>query len=166
MVLAGVLAAVAIRPNWLVAYLGVPVALLGVFYLGVSKVALGFYYYAFTPFLVALAVIGYAQLLKVGPKLTTGIVVLAACVAVVVPSAQMSRNTWLVRPSGVAQVPAVLDAHGVGPHEKVLFIGVRPSNFRPYLAGRGTTELDRGPFAAIVEGTDPRELDRTTPCTT
>lgn len=86
-------------------------------------------------------------------------VVVAACVAVVVPSAQMSRSTWLARPSGVAQVPAVLDAHGIGPREKVLFIGVRPSNFRPYRAGRGTTELDRGPFAAVVEGKDPRELD-------
>ena len=158
-VVVGVLAAVALRPNLLVAYLGVPVVLLGVFYLGISKVALGFYYYAFTPFLVALAVIGYAQLLKVGPTLATRIVVLAACVAVVVPSAQMSHSTWVARPSGVALVPAVLDAHGVGSREKVLFIGVRPSNIRPYLAGRGTTEVSRGPFAAIVEGTDPRELD-------
>ena len=152
----GVIAALIIRPDRLVAYLGTVVILLGIFYVGISNVALGGYYYVFLPFLIALCVIGYSRLFEVLPSVVTATVALAAIVAVAVPSTSLSHRIWEVRPSAISRVPAILEAHGVGAQEKVLLVGCTSSTYVPYMNGRGTSKLNRGPFAAAVEGRDPR----------
>ena len=155
-VAAGVIAALVIHPDRLVAYLGIVVILLAIFYMGVSKVALGGYYYAFMPFLIALCGIGYGRLSEVRPRVVTATVTLVAFVAAATPSVNLSRTIWEVEPSGIARVPAVLETHGIGAKEKVLFVGCPSSVYHPYMDGRGTSDLKRGPFAAVVQGKDPR----------
>ncbi len=97
-IVVGVIAALLIHPDRLVAYLAVVVILLAIFYLGISKVALGGYYYAFMPFLIALCAIGYGRLLEVRPRAVTAALTIVALVAVAAPSLALSRHIWWLGP--------------------------------------------------------------------
>lgn len=150
--LVGLLAAVTVRPGRLVVYLGTALACLAVFYLGIAKIALSTYYFPFLPLLVLLSAIGYAQLARrwrwtVALGLVAALVTAVAAVGV---SAQVAQE----RPRGIALVERRLDAWGVEP-DHVLFQSYGPFGFGPYFP-EGTMDTRKGPFTAIVVGSDRR----------
>lgn len=151
----GLVAALAIRPDRLVAYLGTALALLVVFYTVVAHIALANYYAAWMPLLVALSSIGIGRLATVVPRpvglVAAGLLVLALVVPAVGESVTVART----HPSGIALVDRWLDEHGRA-SGGVLFAAATPTLTDPYFAGRGSMEPDDGPFVAVVVGNDRR----------
>ena len=151
----GLIAALALRPDRLVAYLAVALGLLVVFYTVVAHIALANYYAAWMPLLIALAAIGITRLATRTPRPIGGIVTAVLVVALLVPSAAESTTIARTHPDGIARVDAWLDGHGRATGG-VLFAAATPTLTDPYFAGRGSMEPDDGPFVAIVVGDDRR----------
>ncbi len=154
----GVVAALGIRPDRLVAYVGVVLALLVGFYVVVAKIALPTYYSAWMPFLLVLAAIGLARLPRVPVRRAAPVATALSLVVVlslVVPSVRLSQDIARQHPTGIALLGDYLDAQRV-PDGKILFVSATPGLFVPYVAERGTTRADQGPYVAIVVGNDRR----------
>lgn len=154
-IVVGVLAALIVRFDRLVAYIGVAFLLIAGFYVVVAKIALPTYYTAWMPFLLVLAAIGLARLATVPPRWLTVPVVLVLVVALVVPSVRLSQAVVRAHPTGIALLPGYLDREGV-PDGPILFVAATPTLFRPYVGDLGSNRLDRGPYVAIVVGNDQR----------
>lgn len=151
----GVLAALVVRSDRLVAFVGVAFLLVAGFYVVVAKIALPTYYTAWMPFLLVLAAIGLARLATVPPRWLTVPVVLVLVVALVVPSVRLSEAVVRAHPTGIARLPGYLKSEGV-PDGPILFAAATPTLFRPYVGDLGSNRLDRGPYVAIVVGNDQR----------
>ncbi len=104
-IVVGVLAALIVRFDRLVAYIGVAFLLIAGFYVVVAKIALPTYYTAWMPFLLVLAAIGLARLATVPPRWLTVPVVLVLVVALVVPSVRLSQAVVRAHPTGIALLP-------------------------------------------------------------
>ncbi len=151
----GVGAAIVIRPDRLVVWLGVALLLLFAFYLGYADVALAYYYDAWTWLVSVIAGVGYARLAAVRPRVVSLSIVAAAVVVAVAASAGVSGTVWRARPTGIARVPALLQREA--PHGGVpLVAGMSPSVYAPYLGNRATMGDSAGPYSVIIDGTDPR----------
>lgn len=151
----GLVAALAIRPDRLVAYLGTALALLVIFYTVVAHIALANYYAAWMPLLIALAALGLSRLATVVPGPVSTVVVAVLVLALVVPAVGESVTIARTRPSGIALVDRWLDDHGRA-DGSVLFAAATPTLTDPYFAGRGSMEPDDVPFVAVVVGNDRR----------
>ncbi|MCS6548543.1 glycosyltransferase family 39 protein [Curtobacterium flaccumfaciens pv. flaccumfaciens] len=151
----GVLAALVVRADRLVAYVGASLVLLVGFYVVVAKIALPTYYTAWMPFLLVLAAIGFARLATVPPRALTVPVVLVLVATLVVPSFRVSQAVARAHPTGIALLPGYLEDHDV-PDGRILFVSATPTLFQPYVGDHGTNRLDRGPYVAIVVGRDQR----------
>ncbi|MFT3798446.1 ArnT family glycosyltransferase [Microbacterium sp.] len=153
----GVGAAIVRLREPLVLFLASALAGLLVFYLAVAHVALAFYYYAFMPFLVMLAAIGFARLLSTRPAPRIGwrgVSAFALVVLTAVGVIRLAEQTGAIRPTGIAVVPDVLREHDAS--GSVLVLAITPNAYLPYLGAAGTQDESAGPFSAIVIGTDPR----------
>ncbi|WP_420367113.1 ArnT family glycosyltransferase [Curtobacterium sp. L1-20] len=148
----GVLAAALVYPGRLVAFLGLALACLSVFYLGVAKIALSTYYFPFLPLLVLLSAIGYAQLARRW-RWTVAVGVAGALVTAFM-AVGVSSQVAQEQPRGIALIERRLDAWGVNPTH-VLFQAYPPFGYGPYFPD-GTMDTRKGPFTAIVVGSDQR----------
>lgn len=154
-IVVGVVAALVVRPDRLVAYVGTALGLLVVFYVVVARIALPTYYEAWMPLTLLLTAIGYARLASLRPRvwwasLATVLVLLSA-----VPAARVSHAAWTERPTGIARVDGWLRAQGIH-GGRVLFVSATPTLYNPYFLGRGTMDPGAGPFVAVVVGSDVR----------
>jgi len=150
----GLVAALTIRPDRLVAYLGGSLALFVLFYVVVAKIALATYYLAWMPFLIALAAIGYARLATVRLRwsaVIAGVLVVPAFVAAAVLSASIAT----AHPTGIARVGGYLHARGID-RGRILFVSASPNLYEPYFLHRGTMATTRRRYVAIVVGPDTR----------
>lgn len=152
----GMVSALALRPDRLVAYLGSGLCLLVGFNVLVAKVALASYYYAWLPLAVLLASTGLGRLATVGTRfrLAPALVVVLTALAVI-PSWQLSQRISQLHPTGPALLPSLLADEDI-PEGRLLFVSYPPGGAVPYIGQRGTMDLSQGPFAAIVVGRDPR----------
>lgn len=151
----GVLCALSIRPDRLVAVLAIALGALVVFYC-TTQVALPHYYDAWMPFVLALAAIGLVRLARLRPPVTA---VLAAVVvaATVVPATQLAVAVEQARPAGLAALGPALAAHGAGDQD-ILFARLNRPAFVVYFDEdrafmQGVTS---GRYGVVVEGTDDR----------
>jgi hypothetical protein len=151
----GLVAAFVVRPDRLVAYLGVALGLLVVFYVVVARIALPTYYEAWMPLTLLLTAIGYARLAALRPRVWWSTLATVLVLASVVPAARVSHAAWTERPTGIARVDGLLRSHGVN-GGTVLFVSATPTLYDPYFLGRGTMDPGAGPFVAIVVGRDVR----------
>jgi 4-amino-4-deoxy-L-arabinose transferase-like glycosyltransferase len=154
-VVLGITCAVVIRPDRLVAVLGIALGSLIVFYCTVG-VALPHYYDAWMPFALALAAIGYVRLARVRPPVTAVLAgVLVA--ATVVPAAQLAVAVEQARPAGLAALQPALARHDAA-DARVLFARLNRPAFAVYfLSDRGFMQyVDSGQYRVVVEGTDDR----------
>lgn len=150
----GVVAALAVRPDRLVAYLGIALGVFLVFYVIVANVSLPYYYDAWMPLIIALAAIGYGRLATVRPPVgRIAAVVLVA--ALLVPVVRLGVAVVQTRPSGVAMLTEALQVRGKD-DENVLFARFSANTWRIYFGDRGTQKPQFGPFDAVVVGHDDR----------
>lgn len=150
----GVVAALVIRPDRLVAYLGIALGVFLVFYVIVANVSLPYYYDAWMPFIIALAAIGYGRLATVRPPL--GRIAAAVLVAaLLIPVARLGVAVVQTRPSGIAMLTEALEVRGKD-DENVLFARFSANTWRIYFGDRGTQKPQLGPFDAVVVGHDDR----------
>lgn len=151
----GMVAAFAIRPDRLVAVLGVSLGLLVVFYC-TANVALPHYYQAWMPWAVALAAVGLVRLARLRPPITT-VVALVAVAATVLPVAAVVRTVADTRLTGFARLDPVLTARGVAPGERLLVSGASQQSFAVFIGARGATQqVTHGDYGVLVDGVDPR----------
>lgn len=152
--LVGVVCAFAVRPDRLVAFLGIALGVFLVFYVIVANVSLPYYYDAWMPLVIALAAIGYARLAAVRPPV--GRIVATVLVAsLLVPAVRLGVAVAQSRPSGIALLSDALQVRGKD-SEGVLFARFSANTWRIYLPERGTQKPQYGPFDAIVVGHDDR----------
>ncbi|MCS5486705.1 phospholipid carrier-dependent glycosyltransferase [Curtobacterium flaccumfaciens pv. beticola] len=149
----GTLAALVVRPDRLVAYLALCLGVLVAFYC-TSSVALPHYYYAWVPFLVALAAVGFTRLARLRPPWTAVVAALVLAVAVV-PGGQLTTAVAEVRPTGYAVLGRALSAHGYRGGQ-ILFVGVARQTFAVGFGAQGRMQGVDGRYTAVVEDTDRR----------
>ncbi|ROP58559.1 glycosyltransferase family 39 protein [Curtobacterium sp. PhB115] len=150
----GVIAALVVRPDRLVAYLGIALGVFLVFYVIVAKVSLPYYYDAWMPLVIALAAIGYARLATVRPPVgRIAAAVLVACL--LVPTVRLGVAVAQTRPSGIALLSDALEVRG---HDSagILFSQFSANTWRIYFGDRGSMQPENGPFDAVVVGSDTR----------
>ncbi|WXF92563.1 hypothetical protein WDV91_08230 [Curtobacterium flaccumfaciens pv. flaccumfaciens] len=150
----GVVAALVVRPDRLVAYLGIALGVFLVFYVIVANVSLPYYYDAWMPFIIALAAIGYGRLATVRPpvgRITAAVLV----AALLIPVARLGVAVVQTRPSGIAMLTDALEVRGKD-DENVLFARFSANTWRIYFGDRGTQKPQFGPFDAVVVGHDDR----------
>lgn len=153
--LVGIVAAFVVRPDRLVALLGIALGILVVFY-ATANVALPHYYQAWMPWAVALAAVGYARLARSRPPVTT-VVALVLVAVTIVPAAVVVRTVAETRTTGYARLDAALDAHGVPRTVKVLVSGASQQAFAVFIGHRGATQaVQYGDYGVLVAGIDPR----------
>ncbi len=156
----GLVLALVLRPDRLVAYLAIGLAAQIVFLVS-SDVALGHYYYAAMPMFVALAGVGLGRLgwprRAIGRR--QGIVRIVAVCAVlaltVLPVVRLVSAVAQARPAGIALLDAKLEEHGIT-DGTILFSGYNIVAFQPYFGGRGTWATDADDVTAVVQGADTR----------
>ncbi|QKS17056.1 phospholipid carrier-dependent glycosyltransferase [Curtobacterium sp. Csp2] len=149
----GVLAALVVRPDRLVVFLALCLGVLVVFY-STSAVALPHYYYAWMPFVVALAAVGGTRLARLRPPLTAVAVALVLTVAVV-PVGQLVVAVSQARATGYAVLGGALADHGYR-GGSILFVGAARQTYSTAFRAEGRMQGTDGRFVAIVEDTDPR----------
>lgn len=150
----GVVCALAVRPDRLVAYLGIALGVFVVFYVVVANVSLPYYYDAWMPLVVALAAIGYARLASVRPPLGR-VAALVLVAGLLVPVGRLGVAVAETRPSGIALLTDALTVRGHGT-EGVLFSRFSANTWRIYFGDRGSMRPENGPFDAVVVGSDTR----------
>lgn len=151
----GIVAALAVRPDRLVALLGISLGLLVLFYC-TANVALPHYYHVWMPWAIALAAIGLVRLARLRPPVTT-VVALVAVAATVLPAVTVARTVAETRSTGFARIGAALAAHGVPAGDQLLVAGATQQAFAPFIGRRGQTQETRsGDYGVVVEGVDPR----------
>ena len=154
-IVVGLIAALVVRPDVLVAYLATALGCMVVFYVVVAKIALPHYYEAWMPVLLVLTAIGYARLGSLPPRTWTSAVAALLVLVSAVPAVGLSRAIATAEPTGIALVDGYLRSRGVD-GGTVLFVSATPTVYRPYFADRGTMDVRKGPFTAVVVGGDPR----------
>jgi 4-amino-4-deoxy-L-arabinose transferase-like glycosyltransferase len=153
--LIGIVAALVIRPDRLVAVLGVSLGLLVVFYC-TANVALPHYYQVWMPWAIALAAVGLVRLARLRPPVTT-VVALVAVAVTVVTAAVVVRTVADARLTGFARIDSVLAARGVPTGERLLVSGASQQSFGVFVGARGATQqVTHGDYGVLVDGVDPR----------
>ncbi|MFS2029016.1 MULTISPECIES: hypothetical protein [unclassified Curtobacterium] len=153
--LVGMAAAFAIRPDRLVALLGIALGILVVFY-STANVALPHYYQAWMPWIIALAAVGYTRLARLRPPRTT-VVALLAVVVTIVPAFVVVRTVAETRTTGFARLEGVLEERGVPDDVRVLVSGSAQQSFAVFIGRRGATQgVTHGDYGVLVAGIDPR----------
>lgn len=165
----GVVAALVIRPDRLVAVLGMATASLVLFSTVVAHVSLPHYYDVWMPFVIALAAVGYGRLARVadprrrvrrsGPaRVWPGAMRVIATLlvgAAVVPAATLAGTVAAARPAGVALLGDELHEHGFPVANRVLFVRYG-STWGVYFRGHGSAKPGDGAFGALAIGPDIR----------
>ncbi len=151
----GVVAALVVRPDRLVAVLGIALAALVVFY-ATTDVALPYYYDAWMPWTIALAAIGFVRAARLRPPVTVVVAVLLVAVTLV-PAAVLVRAVAESRVTGFARLDAVLADRGVPQGDRILVAGAPRGAFSPWTGRRASTQaVARGAFGVLVEAPDTR----------
>lgn len=151
----GLLAAVVVRPDRLVAVLVIALAALVVFYC-TAQVALPYYYDAWMPWAIALAATGVVRTARLRPPWTTGVAVVAVALTVL-PAAIVVRAVADSRETGYARLGAVLADRGVPSDDRILVAGSPRSAFSHWTGRRASTDAAaRGDFGVVVAGADAR----------
>lgn len=151
----GIVAAVVVRPDRLVAVLGIALAALVVFY-ATTDVALPYYYDAWMPWAIALAAVGLVRAARLRPPVTVVVALLLVAVTVV-PAAVLVRAVADTRVTGFARLDAALADRGVPRDDRVLVTGAPRGAFSPWTGRRASTQaVARGEFGVLVEAPDAR----------
>ncbi|WP_460510831.1 ArnT family glycosyltransferase [Frigoribacterium salinisoli] len=152
---AGVVLALVLRPDRLVAYIGSVAVLLLAFYLVFSAISLPAYYYAWMWPVTALAAIGYARAFQAGRPLLLRLLSVALVLVLAFCSARLSVSVAAQEPRGIALVESTLEDAGLdAPH--VLTGQLRPLTVEVYLGDEASADPADGPFDALLLGTDSR----------
>lgn len=155
LVVVGVLCALLIRPDRLVAVLAIALAALVVFYC-TAGVALPHYYDAWMPFALALTAIGLVRLFRSRPPVTA-VLAAALVAAALVPATQLAVAVEQARPAGLAALGQALAAHGAGDRD-ILFARLNRPAFVVYFDEDRAfmQQVTSGSYGVVVEGTDDR----------
>lgn len=174
----GVLAALVVRPDRLVAVLVIALASLMLFSTVVAHVALPHYYDVWMPFLIALAAVGYARLARAAdPRrrwsdarptapghrrvgttpagVVMRVVATVLVVAAVVPATTLATTIAAARPAGIALLGDHLRELGMPADHRVLFVKYG-STWGVYFRGHASGKPAEGPFGALAIGPDIR----------
>lgn len=160
----GVVAALVLRPDGLVAVLGTCLAALVIFSTVVAHVALPHCYDVWMPFLIALAAVGFTRLARAADRVHRGthvarpvtgtvlrVVATAVALVAVVPAATIAA----ARPAGIALLGEALREHGMPADHRVLFVEYG-STWGVSFRGHASAKPEDGAFGAIAVGPDIR----------
>ncbi len=164
----GVVAALVLRPDRLVAVLGTCLAALVLFSTVVAHVALPHYYDVWMPFLIALAAVGFTRLARAADRVRRGthvarpvagtvlrVVATAVALVAVLPAATLATTIAAARPAGIALLGEALREHGMPADHRVLFVEYG-STWGVYFRGHASAKPEDGAFGAIAVGPDIR----------
>ncbi|KTR07519.1 hypothetical protein NS184_07435 [Curtobacterium luteum] len=151
----GIVAALVVRPDRLVAVLAIALGSLVVFYC-TSNVSLPHYYQAWMPWAIALAATGVVRTARLRPPGTTVVAVVLVAVTLL-PAAVLVRTVAESRVTGFPRLAPALAAEGVPAGDRILVAGAAQASFLTFTGNRAApAELPHGDFGVVVEATDSR----------